>query len=195
MTRRELRVAGLSEPISQCELSVREPSQLSLLTGLVNAPRPSTSTVTSSPSFNRTLGSRNTPTPAGVPVAIRSPGCSVIRLAHVGDDLRHREDHLRSRGVLHRLAVEDAANLQRLRVFDLLARHQARSDRTEAVRGLAARPLSVGELQVASADVVETQITADRVERVALGGPAGASTDHDPELGLVIDLFMTRAVG
>src|SRR4029450_11184518 len=52
--------------------------QRSSSTGVVSPPSPSISIGTSSPSFSSTGGSRNTPTPAGVPVAIRSPGSSVI---------------------------------------------------------------------------------------------------------------------
>ena len=40
-------------------------------------PMPSISTTTSSPSASQTGGSRNAPTPAGVPVAMTSPGSSV----------------------------------------------------------------------------------------------------------------------
>ena len=47
-------------------------------TGFVKAPTPSISIVTSSPGRSQTCGSRNAPTPAGVPVAMRSPGSSVI---------------------------------------------------------------------------------------------------------------------
>src|SRR4051794_10551941 len=50
----------------------------SLLTELVIEPSPSISIVISSPSCSHTGGLRNAPTPAGVPVMIRSPGSSVI---------------------------------------------------------------------------------------------------------------------
>jgi len=48
------------------------------VTGFVRLPRPSISIVISSPGCMNTFGSRKAPTPAGVPVAIRSPGSSVI---------------------------------------------------------------------------------------------------------------------
>ena len=48
------------------------------LTGLLIEPTPSISIVISSPGFSQTGGSRNAPTPAGVPVMMRSPGSSVI---------------------------------------------------------------------------------------------------------------------
>ena len=47
-------------------------------TGFVSEPMPSISIVTSSPGCRSRCGSRNTPTPAGVPVRIRSPGSSVV---------------------------------------------------------------------------------------------------------------------
>ena len=47
-------------------------------TSLRSTPIPSISTSTTSPSRSGTFGSRNTPTPSGVPVRIRSPASSVI---------------------------------------------------------------------------------------------------------------------
>ena len=44
---------------------------------LTSSPMPSIATVTTSPSARKRGGSRKTPTPAGVPVAITSPGSSV----------------------------------------------------------------------------------------------------------------------
>ena len=46
-------------------------------TGFERTPIPSTSTSTTSPGRSETRGSRAQPTPAGVPVRIRSPGSSV----------------------------------------------------------------------------------------------------------------------
>ena len=43
-----------------------------------SAPRPSIATSNTSPSFSSTGGLRKTPTPSGVPVAITSPGSSVM---------------------------------------------------------------------------------------------------------------------
>ena len=48
------------------------------MTGFSTVPIPSTSQRTRSPGSRNTGGSRNTPTPDGVPVAMRSPGSSVI---------------------------------------------------------------------------------------------------------------------
>src|SRR5690606_539156 len=48
------------------------------ITGLIRLPIPSRSIRTVSPLFKNTGGSRNTPTPDGVPVEIKSPGSSVM---------------------------------------------------------------------------------------------------------------------
>src|SRR5215218_1422685 len=85
--------------------------------------------------------------------------------ADVGDDVGDREDHLGGRGVLHRLAVAAAADAQLLGIVDLLARDEPRADRAEGVGRLAARPLAVGELQVAGADVVEADVALDVIQR------------------------------
>src|SRR5205807_5452736 len=57
---------------------VHDEDEAHALTGFVIEPRPSISIVISSPGCSQTFGSRNAPTPAGVPVMIRSPGTSVI---------------------------------------------------------------------------------------------------------------------
>ena len=51
--------------------------QLASTTGFESTPIRSTSTSTWSPGRSEIFGSRNTPTPSGVPVRIRSPGSSV----------------------------------------------------------------------------------------------------------------------
>src|SRR4028119_1160261 len=76
--------------------------QRSCWTGLVRVPRPSTSTVTSSPSCSRTFGAREPPRPAGGPAArLRLGGVApaadalaldVHRVAVLQQDLRVAED-------------------------------------------------------------------------------------------------------
>ena len=56
---------------------------------------------------------------------------------------------------------------ERVRVGDLGARHE-RADGAERVGRLAARPLAVGELEVAGRDVVRDDVAAHRLERVLL---------------------------
>ena len=92
LARAELaRDAGLDEPLARLELSADDALQQDVLhllpqhrpgdrahaTGLVSVPTPSISIVISSPGWSRRCGSRKTPTPAGVPVRIRSPASSV----------------------------------------------------------------------------------------------------------------------
>ena len=158
------------------------------MTGFVIEPTPSISIVISSPGFSQTGGSRNAPTPAGVPVMIRSPGSSVIACETNDDDLGDAEDHVRGVRVLHHLAVQDRADRQRLRIGNLARRHEL-ADRQEGVERLAAHPLAVGELEVAPGDVVRDDVALDEVERVVDRDAARATADHDAELGLVVDLL------
>ena len=91
-----LRDPRLDEPLARLELAARDPLQQDVLhllaqdgardrrhraqpaiTGLVISPTPSIWIVTVSPGCSRRFGSRKTPTPAGVPVRIRSPASSV----------------------------------------------------------------------------------------------------------------------
>ena len=94
-----LRDPRLDEPLARLELTARDPLQQDVLdllaehgagdrrhlvdqrqpaiTGLVISPTPSIWIVTVSPGWSSRFGSRKTPTPAGVPVRIRSPGSSV----------------------------------------------------------------------------------------------------------------------
>ena len=72
------------------------------VTGFVIEPTPSISIVISSPGCSQTGGFRNAPTPAGVPVMIRSPGSSVIACGDERDHLGDAEDLVRRVRVLHR---------------------------------------------------------------------------------------------
>ena len=65
-------------------------------TRLRSTPMPSTSTSTTSPCFIESLGSRNTPTPSGVPVRMRSPGSSVSACEMNATSVAHVEDELGS---------------------------------------------------------------------------------------------------
>ena len=85
------------------------------------------------------------------------------RLRGVADDLVDPEDQVRGRRVLHRLAVQDRADPERVRIGDLRSRDE-RPDGAERVRRLAARPLAVGELEVARGDVVRDDVAGDGLE-------------------------------
>src|SRR5262249_17388986 len=100
------------------------------------------------------------------------------RLRDEAEDLVDAEDHVRGRRVLHPFAVQDRADRQRLRMGDLLRRHELRADRAERVERLPARPLPVPELEVARRDVVQADVAGD----------AAALADDDAELRLEVDL-------
>ena len=83
----------------------------------------------------------------------------------VGDDLGHAEDHVAGVPVLKRLARDGGAHAEGLRVGDLVARHQPRTERAERVEALAADPLAIAELEVARGDVVAAGVAEHVVER------------------------------
>ena len=98
------------------------------------------------------------PTPCGVPVITRSPGSKRHELAQVGDDLRHREDHV-GRAALAACSsplTEPARSGIALRiraVRRLVTSHGPIGP--EAVEALALAPLAVAlDLPVALGDVV-----------------------------------------
>src|SRR5690606_13493337 len=62
-----------------------------------------------------------------------------------------------------------------------------RTDRAERVEALRARPLAVLLLQIACGDVADAGVAVDRIERLLALRPADRATDHDTELGLVLD--------
>src|SRR5262249_18408394 len=64
--------------ISACNLGATSFDQLAATTGLRSVPSFSIFTSKTSPGLSNTGGSRKMPTPSGVPLAITSPGCSVI---------------------------------------------------------------------------------------------------------------------
>ena len=79
-----------------------------------------------------------------------------------------------------------------VRVGDVRRRHE-RGPTGQNVSGrLAARPLSVLELEVARADVVRAQVAAHRLERVLLRHGLHPRPDDDAELGLVVALRHDR---
>ncbi len=61
-----------------------------------------------------------------------------------------------------------------------------RSNGAEGVGGFPACPLPVRKLEVARADVVETDVAAHRVERVLFGDASDTLSDHHAELGFVV---------
>ena len=66
-------------------------------------------------------------TPAGVPVLMRSPGCSTMNCERYRMTCGDREDHVRRRAVLPQLAVDPQPQAERLRVGHLIRGHQPRA--------------------------------------------------------------------
>ena len=146
------------------------------------------STTTSSPSRRNRGGSRKTPTPPGVPVAMTSPGSRVM----------NREQKAMRLGTSWTISdvlaswMTSPLTRQRMRsapgIRQLVGGHDPRSDRAERVEALAAHPLAVAELQVACRDVIETGIPEDVIERLRRRDVARRPADHDGQLRLVVDL-------
>ena len=151
-------------------------------------PMPSISTTTSSPSPSRIGGSRKTPDAGRRAGRDHVAGLEREGLRAVTDDRGDAEVHVGGAGLLQRLPVHVAGDRERLRVGDLVGRDQDRPHRAEGVERLAADPLAVAELQVAGRHVVEAGVAEDVGERVRLGDASRGPADHDPELGLVVDL-------
>ena len=81
-----------------------------------------------------------------------------------------------------------------LRIGDLVGGDEHRAHRAERVERLAARPLTVAELEVARRDVVEAGVAEDVIEGVGLADATSRPADDDGELGLVVDLCRERRI-
>ena len=123
------------------------------------APTPSTPPRTRSPGFSA-------PTPAGVPVKIRSPGASSNQVDELRDDFRHAPDHVGDVALLARLAVHlepDAAALGMADVDDRRDRGQRRGV-IEAFRDVPGLALFLhGGLHVAAGQVVADGVAEDEL--------------------------------
>ena len=110
-------------------------------------------------------GSWPMPTPAGVPVRITSPGCSV----HVSEmnSISSGTEKIRLE-VLESWRSSPLTHVRSARVCgigDLLGGRDPRAVRAEAVGALRARPLRLAALQVAGGDVVGDRVARDRAAR------------------------------
>ena len=138
------------------------------------------------PGRRNTGGSRNAPTPAGVPVAIRSPGCSVKACDRCAISCGMRVDHLAGGGVLHQLVVHPAADRQGVWVAHLVGADQLRAQRREGVQALGPCPLAVAALQVTRGDVVHDRVAGDVLPGAALADVLAGAADHDHQLRLPV---------
>ena len=75
--------------------------------------------------------------PPGVPVSMHEPGRQRVEVREEGDDLGDAPDHLRGRVALADLLVDVRAQLERLGVGDLVARHDPGAERRRRVEVLA----------------------------------------------------------
>ena len=156
--------------------------------GLRRIPMPSISSSQMSPAFMKTGGLRAAPTPAGVPVMMRSPGSSVIA-ADERDQRRDVEDQIGGGGALHDAAVEPHLDFQAMRAGrQFVGADENRAERPGIVEILADRPLRRAELKVADRSVVEDRIGADMREPGCTRYVAAALADHRDQLAFVIEL-------
>lgn len=113
-------------------------------------------------------------------------------LRNVMDQVVHLEDHhLRIRR-LHHFAVQNALDIEHLRIGDFIGGRDEGADRRKAVEAFAAHPLAIGELQVAGRNVIQAGIAEDILQRVRLCDFARAAADDHGQFGLEVDLLADR---
>src|SRR6266699_1724155 len=110
-------------------------------------------------------------------------------LRHVGNALRHREDHGRGRSPLATLAVDVEPHRQFLHVRNLVLGDKPRTERAEGVMRLALGPLALTfDLEIALGDVVADAIAGNVIERVGLGDVFGAGADDRGDFNFPVEL-------
>ena len=134
-------------------------------TSFSRTPIPSISMRTTSPAFRYFGGSKPMPTPAGVPVAITSPGCRRDAGGQGLDDGRNVEDQQAGIRALPELAIDVAARSACRRGRSRRASPPT-AHRTERVLRFADQPLAIACLQVARRHVVDDGVAPDMIECV-----------------------------
>ena len=127
-------------------------------------PIPSTRISTTSPGC---MG----PIPEGVPVAMTSPGSSVMIREMNATRRRHPEDHITGVAVLPALAVQVSLHREVVRVGD--RRLDPGPQGRKGVEALGPGELAVFFLQIPGGDVVDAGVTQDVVPEVLLPRRAG----------------------
>ena len=175
--------------------------------GFSTVPIPSTSQRTRSPGSRKTGGSRKTPTPDGVPVAITSPGSSVMTVLMWAMRASDREDHVGRRAVLHRhrgalvrpagARDQEGPQAHAGDGVELVGGDEDRAHRQERVGALGPQPLAVAllalterlevALPVAGTDVVDDQVARDMRHRLRDRDSMGLPADHDGELDFQVE--------
>jgi hypothetical protein len=106
------------------------------------------------------------------------------------DESGNVEDHVVGVPVLHRFAIENRADAERVGIRDFVPCHQHGAERAERVEALGLAPLAAAEiaLPVAGGDIVGAGVAEDVVEGVGARDVLAALADDDGELALVVDL-------
>ncbi len=139
-------------------------------------PMPSIQLSSTWPGCRNRGGVRAAPTPAG-----RAGEDEVARQQRqhrrqLGHEAWHAEDEVAGARVLHRLAVDGAAQRQVVGIGELVGRHHPGPDGSEAPVRLAQRELTAGgALQRALGDVLADRDPGDVGPPVGLGHPVGAA--------------------
>ena len=131
-------------------------------------------------------GSKPMPTPPGVPVAMRSPGSSVMPAEIVSINAGTPKMRSRVDCVLAQLAVDPQPHAK-IGAVELVGRDDPRAHRAEGVERLAEQELLVALLHVARGNVVEDRVAEHVVERARRRDAATALADHHHELRFVVD--------
>ncbi len=147
------------------------------------APMPSISMRTTSPGCSHFGGLKPMPTPRGVPVAMTSPGSSVMPREQVSISVGDVEDHVAACWPSWRSSPFDPAAHARVAAVELVGGDDPRPHRAEGVEALAEVPLLVAHLHVARADVVDHRVAEHMVHRARLRDVAPAAADDHGELG------------
>ena len=89
---------------------------------------------------------------------------------------------------LHDLTVDRGGQLQVADVFDLVGGDQRRSQGGKGVEGLAAKPLAVAELGLASGNVVHDRVAGNVVPGPVAGNPLAFPADHQGQFHFPVHL-------
>src|SRR5262249_46570942 len=79
-------------------------------------------------------------------------------------------------------------NLESLYVRNLITRGDKRTERGETVEALSTHPLTIAELQITGAHVINWRVTKNIIERITLADGGRTPSNNYRELRLVVDL-------
>jgi hypothetical protein len=135
-----------------------------------------------SPARSQRGGVKPMPTPAGVPVAMTSPGCSVMPREQVSISVGMSKIMSFVRPSWRSSPLTQPRTRVSRRV-EFVGGGDPRAHRAEGVEALAQVPLLVAHLHVARADVVDHGPAEDVVHRARARDVASAAADHHRQLG------------